>query len=88
MARRVKVDEDALEAAYRAGDGLAKLQQDFGINRMTARKILKERGVTIRRPGRPRKPQLQGTQTGRMSSTPPASGSSPFTLIDNTKREA
>lgn len=87
MARRVKIDEDALEAAYRAGDGLAKLQQNFGINRMTARKILKERGVVIRRPGRPRKHFISGTQTGRMSATPPASGSSPFTLIDNPNRE-
>lgn len=89
MARRVQVDEDALVAAYQAGAGLATLQEDFGINRMTARKILLERGVTIRRPGRP---------NGERSSTKAAPASvpeevqapdvpRPFQLINNPDRE-
>lgn len=94
MARRVKVDEDALEAAYTKGDGLAQLQRDFGINRMTARKILLERGVVIRSPGRPRKTlAVGGTATGRTSAvapevSEPKSPGSMFAMIDNSERKA
>lgn len=91
MARRVKVDEDALEAAYTKGDGLAQLQRDFGINRMTARKILLERGVVIRSPGRPRKMTIAvgGTATGRTSAVTPVESTpkSPFAMIDNSERK-
>lgn len=90
MARRVKVDEDALEASYLKGDGLAQLQRDFGINRMTARKILLERGVVIRPPGRPRKNvAVGGTATGRTSAVTPEASSpkSPFAMIDTTERK-
>ncbi len=92
MTRRVKVDEDALEAAYQKGDGLAQLQKDFGINRMTARKILLERGVEIRSPGRPRKDNaVGGTATGRTSmvapESEPKSPGSMFAMKDTTERK-
>jgi hypothetical protein len=89
MARRVQVDEDALVAAYQAGAGLATLQEDFGINRMTARKILLERGVTIRRPGRPSggesSPKTTTESVPEEAQAPDVPR--PFQLIHNPSRE-
>lgn len=66
----VNVNVEELVEFYEAGNGLIACQTKFGINKMTARRLLADRNVTIRGRGRPRKDTAAPTPTEPQGSSP------------------
>jgi len=68
--------ENDLADAYLMGQGIMDLQDRFGVNKITIRKILVSKGVTIRGKGRPkgsknRKKKVEDPFTLDPSAVPP-----------------